>query len=238
MEIIKRPIKVGNSIAVLIPKKYKDSTVSIKIFDPSPVSESYEILSKNNLLGDVLGIYLTGSYARGDYDFESDIDILVVTNSIKTVIKEGKYELICIPKKEIINLKEGDIIIKIMLHEAKTILNNSLLKELQKIKITKKEKQEFLSKTKQLIKKMKSYLKDINIDYEGTQELIIYSTILRLRSLIYLDGKYSKELIINKVSKELYEDYCSIRKNKKINKKIPIFKLNFLIKLLEEEIKK
>lgn len=210
----------------------------IKIFDPNPISESYEVLSKNNLLSEVLGIYLTGSYARGDYDFESDIDILVVTDSIKTVIKEGKYELICIPKKEIINLKEGNIIVKIMLQEAKTILNNSLLKELQKIKITKKEKQEFLSKTKQLIKKMKSYLKDINVDYKGTQELIVYSTVLRLRSLLYLKDKYSKELIINKVSKEFYEDYCFIREDKKIPKKIPLSKLNFLIKLLEEEIKK
>jgi predicted nucleotidyltransferase len=236
-EIIKKPIKVGNSVAVLIPKKYENSTISINILNPNPIMESYEILSKRDLLKDTLGIYLTGSYARGDYDFESDIDIIAVTNNTKMVIKEGKYEINCIPKQEIEKQNQENIITKVMIKEAKPILNQLLLKELKKIKITEKQKKEFLEKTQDFINKMRNYLKEIEVDYLGTQELIIYSTLLRLRTLEYLKENYSKEEIIRKVSKEIYKYYVKIKNNQEIKKKIPIEKLNDCINILEKELK-
>jgi len=86
MELIKTTIRVGNSAGVLLPKKYLNSQVKI-ILEPLNIEKDViDILMKENLLTDVMGVYLTGSYAREEQNIESDIDILVITSNINKKI--------------------------------------------------------------------------------------------------------------------------------------------------------
>ena len=51
-----------------------------------------DIIKKYIDLSDVIGIYLTGSYARGEEDEESDIDVLVITENVdREMINKGIY---------------------------------------------------------------------------------------------------------------------------------------------------
>ena len=94
MEIqIKKAIKAGNSSAVILPRAWLNKEVRIELIKKTPEAILYdvlEILKKHILLESITGVYLVGSYARGEEDENSDIDVLVITNNIdKEMISEG-----------------------------------------------------------------------------------------------------------------------------------------------------
>ncbi|MBQ9228489.1 MAG: nucleotidyltransferase domain-containing protein [Eubacterium sp.] len=70
------------------------------------------------LLGDKLdAVVLYGSYARGDYDDESDIDIMVRVKCGKDEIKD--YKLIFVDKGSDLSLKH-DVTVSILVYDTET----------------------------------------------------------------------------------------------------------------------
>src|SRR3972149_65255 len=95
---IKKAIKAGNSSAVILPRAWLNKEVRIELVKKTPEMILYdvlEILKKKIDLASIIGIYLTGSYARDEEDQNSDIDVLVVTKGVdKEMISEGSYNLL------------------------------------------------------------------------------------------------------------------------------------------------
>ena len=81
-EIIKQAFKLGNSAGVLLPIDWKNKKVKVQLIDKSINQDILEILEEKDLLKNVIGIFLAGSYAREEATESSDIDVLVITDTI------------------------------------------------------------------------------------------------------------------------------------------------------------
>ena len=85
MEIIlRKTIKSGNASAVVLPKSWLDKKVRVEIIDKSLETILHDVLDiiKFHIdLPEIIGIYLVGSYARGDQTDLSDIDILIISEN-------------------------------------------------------------------------------------------------------------------------------------------------------------
>ncbi len=247
MELIKRTIKVGNSAGVLLPKKYLNSQVKI-ILEPLNIEkEVLAILVEERILTEVRGIYLTGSYARGEQTIESDIDILVVTSGIDKRIVREKYELICISKKELERqLDENALPILAVIKEAKTIMNKDLIKEYTNRRLTKKNLKWHINTTKTAIKVAEIDLKlsdKLNEDY--TSDEIIYPLILRLRTLYIIDCIRKNKVYLKNDFLELIKDisgslttyygYLRIKANKRSKQESPIKEAKRLVSYINKK---
>jgi predicted nucleotidyltransferase len=220
MEIIKNTIRVGNSAGVLLPKEWLGSSVRVILEKPDVDKEILEVLMKRKILDEVLGAYIVGSYARNEETINSDIDVLIITESLNKKIKEGKYEIICITRKEIDSqLKNNALPILPMLKEARTIINKELLKEYNSIKININTLNYHLKTT---IDSMQEVKKDIEFSKkikENVSDASAYSLILRLRTLYIIEclrkGKiWSKKEFLELIEKisgstTAYERYLS-----------------------------
>ena len=241
-EIIKQAFKLGNSAGVLLPIAWKDKKVAIKLIDKSISQEIFEILEEKNLLKKVIGIFLAGSYARGEETESSDIDILVVTDSINKQIKKGKYEIILISKDKFKKAIIKSLYLASLISEAKAILNEDFLNywknKAPDISI-KKHLDEIKSITR-INERM------IEIDEELEENVLdetLYSVVLRLRELYLIEclknakKPTNKEFIdlIRKIgSEESYNAYLRIKNNLKSKKVISAKEAGALI----DEIKK
>lgn len=253
-EIIRNVGKWGNSAGILLPKEWLGNQVKIILIDRTLEikKEIFSILEP--YLENLLGIYLVGSYARGEQGKESDIDILVVSKSTKKEINSGKYHVVITTLESVRKSLDYDpILIMPRLYEAKVIINLTLLEELKSIKLTKKSFKEFKEATKRIIKMDKGFIK---IDKEQGFEyldstIIIYSLILRLRgfsliNVILNKEPYSKKKLLKfletKLGKEnteiVYKIYTAIRDDKKFKEKVKIEIAEELISILEKEVEK
>ena len=187
MEIIKSTIKVGNSAGVILPRKWLNMQVKVVLEPMNIEKEVVDILLNKGLLMNVLGIYLVGSSARNEQDIDSDIDILVITDSINQKIKQGKYEIICIGKTELeTQLKKNILPILPMIKEARAIVNEGLIKDYLSSKITKQNLKYHIETTKSAMGIIK---KEITLSDETNgkvSDASAYSLILRLRSIYIL----------------------------------------------------
>ena len=97
-KLLKPIVRMGNSACVMLPKAWINGKARVELIqEPLNITKDvFEILKP--YLKDVLGIYLVGSYARGEETQESDIDILVITENINKKINKGKYDTV-IPYK-------------------------------------------------------------------------------------------------------------------------------------------
>jgi len=137
MELIKPIVKIGNSSGVVLPRKWLHRKARIQLIqEVSDIAgDIIEILINKEIMKNVMGIYLTGSYARGEQREESDIDVLIISNNIDEHIKEGIYDLMIISKRKIRKILEKNILpILPMLREAKSLMNESLIEDFKKIK--------------------------------------------------------------------------------------------------------
>jgi predicted nucleotidyltransferase len=218
MEIIKNTIKVGNSAGVLLPREWLNSEVKIVLQPLNIEKDVLDILIKENLLKNVLGVYLIGSYARGEQTIESDVDILVITKDINKRIKKGKYEITCISKKELeYELKNNAFPVLPWLKEAKVIMNEDLKKSYMDTAISWKNLKWHIETTKKMMQKVSEdieFAKKIN---EKVSDASAYSLVLRLRTLYIIDcirknRKWTKKefmSLIKKISGSIivYERY-------------------------------
>lgn len=223
---IKTAIKAGNSSAVILPKAWLNKEIRIELARKTPEMMLYDtlgILKENHVqLNSVIGIYLTGSYARAEEDETSDIDILVITNNVdKEMINEGAYNILIV-SRQLINQKMANDLLPIgqMIKEAKPLLNSSYLKDTE-VKVTKKNVKWYLDTTKDKLKIIQKYLGNKNIKYVDNK--IVYTLILRIRTLeiikaILKNKDYSKKdfmRLIRSVSNgnRAYESYLNIKNN-------------------------
>lgn len=233
MEVqIKNAVKAGNSSAVIVPRSWLNQKVRIELLKKTSETMLLDVISITSKYLDlkwIIGIYLTGSYARGEEDLSSDIDILVITKNIdRKIIKEGIYNILII-SSELINQKlEQDLFpIGQMIREAKPLLNSDYLDLIKiKIKITKKNVKWYINTTEDkldLIKKaINRYKKN---DLKFLSDKIAYTLILRLRTLHIIEKliknrNYSKRefiKLIEKISKNgmAYERYLAVKNDRK-----------------------
>lgn len=254
-ELIKPIVKVGNSAGVILPKEWLNGKAKIQLVEkPLNIKKDiFEILEP--YLHDVLGIYLVGSYARREETKKSDVDVIVISNSINKNIISNKYDI------QMISLESAQKTLKIhpiMLYprlcEADTILNDSLLKDFKDIKLTKKSFKLFYEDSKRVIKINKELVNLDRIDGDILQSNgIIYSCFLRLRGVYMINQilkkkKYSKtdfkEWLIKKMRikerdfNKIYLIYGNIKDSKLVKEKISINIAERLLKFLEKEVKR
>ena len=104
--IIKQTREVGTSSGVLLPRKWLNKKVVVTLFHPSKEKIAHDVINclfKQNLNEEIKGIYLFGSYARGDSDFNSDIDILVITQKTNKLINDNNYEILLVSESSFSN---------------------------------------------------------------------------------------------------------------------------------------
>ena len=247
MELVKNTIKVGNSAGVLLPRQWLGNKVRVILEPLNLDKEIVEILMQEKILGDVLGAYIVGSYARGEQTIESDIDVLIITTSINKKIKRGKYEIICISQEEIKSQIERNILpILPMIKEAKTIINKELIKQYAVSKLTLKNLLYHIETTKSAMKVVEKdigFSKEMN---EKASDASAYSLILRLRTLYITEclkhGKIGGRKDFLKLVKNIsgstvaYERYlCSKNKNTE-ESRLPIEEAKKLMRYINKKI--
>src|SRR3989344_7101847 len=109
-ELIKQIVKVGNSAGVLLPREWLNGKARVELIS-RPLDIKKEILEiLDEYLRDIRGIYLVGSYARGEQEKDSDVDILAVTNNTNKRIKKGKYEITLISEDNLDKTLKNNIL--------------------------------------------------------------------------------------------------------------------------------
>ncbi|MBS3092272.1 nucleotidyltransferase domain-containing protein [Candidatus Pacearchaeota archaeon] len=252
MEIqIKKTVKAGNSSAVILPRAWLDKEVRVEIIKKTRQAmllDIINILNQHIPLENIIGIYLTGSYARRDEGKNSDIDILIITNNIdKDIIKEGIYNILIISSKLLDQkLKEDLLPIGQMIREARPILNSTYIASIS-IKATKKNIDWYMKTTEdklKIIKKAIDKLKSQNKKY--ISDLVAYTLILRIRTLFIINKiikneEYSKKEFIKLIRKisggtNTYEGYLAIKNNYERKTGIKIDEASSLYIYLEKQL--
>jgi len=254
MEIqIKKAIKAGNSSAVILPRAWLNKEVRVELIKKTPdiiLSEVIEILKKHISLKDVIGIYLAGSYARGEEDEDGDVDILIITDNIdKEMIQEGVYNILIVSHQLISQKLNQDLFpIGQMLKEAKPLMNSNYIKDLE-IKVTKKNVKWYLDSTEEKLDLIREYLDNSKKRNEKLlEDKIAYSLILRIRTLeiikrlienkIYSKKEFLK--LIKKVSNgtNAYEGYLIVKNNQKEENRLKIEEAESLYNYLKQDLAK
>ena len=226
---------IGNGAHVFAPKEWMGEKVLI--IRQLPLSLDERILKiLKPYLENILGVYLYGSYARGEQRQDSDIDILVISNK-KFKIKEKGFEIIILEKDKIDKaIKIAPVLMYSILNEAKPIINSELFYDLKK-------------RYKPASEYFKGYIKETKDIIEINEELLDpYSIFLRLRGVYIIEkilsGKnpsyegYKKEVFddIKKDSDNLYNSYLKIKNGLKAEIKEDYLKT--FLKILKNKVQK
>lgn len=247
-ELIKPVIRVGNSAGVLVPKDWINGKARVELIDkPIDIKKDIlEILSPN--LEDIIGIYLIGSYVRGEQTERSDVDVLVITNKTSKRIKKVKYDILLITKKDVDNtLKDNALPLIPMLREARAIINKKLIEQYINIELNKRNLKPYIELGKSILKVNRA---SIDIDKQWPSncgDAVAYSLVLRLRSAYIVDclikkGRWSnKEFIgiVKKISGSLkaYEGYLRAKDDKPEKEELPILEAERLYSQVLKKIK-
>ncbi len=239
MEIIlRKTIKSGNASAVVLPKSWLDKKVRVEIIDKSLETILHDVLDiiKFHIdLPEIIGIYLVGSYARGDQTDLSDIDILIISEKTnKELIKKENYNILVISLDLLkYKLKENLLPIGPMLKEAKPLLNNNFLKQIE-VNVTKKNIKWYLETTKDRLKIINNSIDRIEKAKPNGKlsDAIAYSLILRLRTLYMINCLRNNKLynknefvsLIKKISgsSKAYERYIYAKDNQDNKRELPL----------------
>jgi len=253
MEIkLKKTIKAGNSCAVLLPKSWLNKEVRVELVKKSKqeiLKDIIDILTNHIKLSEIVGIYLVGSYARGEETEKSDVDILVLTSrTSKKMISCGAYNILIVSGPLLHQKLKYDLFpIGPMLKEAQSLINSEYLKFLE-IKITKRNVGEYIKTTEERLKDLKTIIKASKLRRKKIiSDTVSYSVILRIRTLIIIkemikNNKHSKENLLNSIqkisgSKNTYEGYLSIKNNEKDSNKASLEEIEKLYQYLINELK-
>ncbi len=252
MEIqIKKAIKAGNSSAVILPRSWLNKQVRVELLKKTRteiLSDVLEILNKKINLASIIGIYLVGSYARGEEKEESDIDVLVITKeSDKEIINEGIYNILIVSDKLIYQKLDQDLLpIGQMIKEAVPLINSDCLKNLN-IKVTEKNVKWYLNTCEEKLKIIQKYLNNAkNQNKKALNDRIAYTLVLRIRTLkiienliknkIYSKKSFEKLIKITLNAKSAYEGYLTIKNNLKEEDKCAIDETERLYNYLKKDL--
>lgn len=249
-QLVRRAKIFGNGAHVFVPKDWvKQEVILIKRPKKSVIERVIEIISP--YLENIIGVYLYGSYARGEEREDSDIDLFVITNK-DIRIKSNGFEIQCIKEKVIDDIiKIEPLIFYSMLAEAKTIINSNLLEELRKkYKPKLKDFREFFESCKRVIEINKKFLDmDKKVGEYISGQAVPYSLILRLRGIFIIHSllkgkKYSHIDFMKWMEKNLieidfervYKLYLISKNEKKEKIRVKISDLIKINEFLEREV--
>jgi len=216
MEFYKKTVKVGNSAGVLLPKNLLGAEVKITVVE-RPVNirkDVFKVLAP--YLEDILGIYLTGDYAREEEDENSHVEILAISDSISKIFRIGKYNVTILPlAKAEKALKENIVSIHLKIKEAKPILNKFMLKKLHEFKLTKPGLIVYAGKAKKDLALISSLLENSeNLNHEE----VFKSLISLLKEIFTLKCIMEKKQYFKKNFFEWLSKYLSPETISKIGK--------------------
>ena len=248
---IKKAIKAGNSSAVILPRAWLNKDVRVELIKKTPeiiLSDVFSIINKYVELKEIIGIYLVGSYARGEEDENSDIDVLVLTNNTdKEVIREGVYSILIMSSELLRQKLKRDLFpVGQMIREAQPLLNSNYLSSIE-VNITKKNIRWYLETTEDKVKiigeiigKMKKNNK------KHISDRIAYTLVLRIRTLYIIEKliknkDYSKKdfiRIIRDISggTNAYERYLAVKDNLKKKNGISLQETERLYSYLKDKL--
>lgn len=233
MELIKNTIRVGNSAGVLLPKEFLNTQVKIVLQPLNIEKDILDILNERKLLPKVLGVYLVGSYARGEQTIESDVDVLVITENVGDRISKGKYDLMLVWRGLVDEKMKKDIFPLLpMIIEAKPIINEELLNQYKKTPLTKENIKWHVETTKSAMNVVMEYIEFAKKVGKGVSDAASYSLILRLRTLYIIDCLKKRKMwtkkeflnLIKKISGSLdaYERYLASKNKNSKEFKLPV----------------
>ena len=245
---IKKTVKAGNSSAVILPRAWLNQEVRVELLKKNPETILLDVINtakKHIELKKIIGIYLVGSYARGEESKDSDIDVMVISSNIdREMIHEGFYNILIV-SEELLNqkLKQNLFPVGQMIKEAKPLINSSYL-NLIEVKVTKKNVKWFIDTTREKLKLIRKFLKKTD---EKTDNRIIYTLVLRIRTLFIIqklvnNQNYSKKdfiNLINRISKSdnPYERYLASKNNLKDESKLKIDEAERLYEYLKKDLR-
>ena len=82
--IVKTVGKWGNSAGILLPREWLGNQVKIILIDRTSEIKKEVLSMLDDCLEDMIGIYLVGSYARGEQQEDSNIPAFQDSNPIPT----------------------------------------------------------------------------------------------------------------------------------------------------------
>jgi len=251
MKIIKKAIEIGNGAAVYVPREYSGKQIVIIL--PEGITEiKRRIIEKlADYMENIVGIYLFGSYARGESNSFSDIDVLIITKNeakeLKQIFDDLDVRVMTLDKikKSIGNLP---VLILPILKEAKTIINPVLLEELQNSKINYKNFKWNFDEIKQALKTIEVF---IEADEEDISLSHIYSLVMRARACYMIESllknkKFSnqglrEELLKRGLDNKKYEDYLAVyrrvRGGEEVESKIEKKEIEYFIRIIKKYLK-
>jgi predicted nucleotidyltransferase len=229
MEIqIKKTVKAGNSSAVILPRSWLNKEVRIELVKKTPEIMLLDVINIIKSYIDsksIIGIYLAGSYARGEEDKDSDIDILVITENIdREIIKYGVYNILIVSSNLLRQKLDSNLFpVGQMIKEAKPLLNSNYLNSI-KVKITRRNIKWYLNTTEDKLKLISEIIgKTKKKNQKKLADRVAYTLVLRIRTLYIIrklieNKDYSKKQfirIIKDISRgtNAYESYLAVKNN-------------------------
>ena len=223
---IKKAIKAGNSSAVILPRSWLDREVRVELIEKTPeiiLKDVLNIAKKHMDIGNIIGIYLTGSHARSEEERESDIDILIISDKVdKEEIKEGIYSILVV-SLDLLKWKLKNDLFPLgqMIKEALPLINGDYLKHMREVAVvTRQNVQWYLDTTKEKIEMVSKILKS---NHRGIDSRVVYTLILRIKTIYIIEKmlknqKYSNKEFIRLIkrisgSENPYNDYLAVKNN-------------------------
>ena len=221
---IKKAVKAGNSSAIILPRAWLNQEVRAELIKKTPETILFDVINivrRYIDLKEIVGIYLVGSYARGEESRESDIDVLIISSSIdKEMIYDGMYNILIVSKELLQQKLKQDLLpIGQMMREAKPLINSSYLNSIE-IKVNKKNIKWYLDTTKEKLELIKRILEKIK---KRADNRTVYTLILRIRTVYIIqklinNKEYSKKEFMKLIAKisgsaNAYESYLSVKNN-------------------------
>jgi hypothetical protein len=125
-KFLRKTIKLGNSCGVLLPKYLLGADVRVLVVNPPiiPSKDLPKILE--SMLHEIFGIYITQKT-------EKNIDVLVVSTTIREKITKGHYKIDIVPLNILKKLLKEHKEIKEKIKKAEVVINKQLLNELIKL---------------------------------------------------------------------------------------------------------
>ena len=194
----KQVVAFGNGSIVFTPKKWIGKTVLV-VREEKPVDVAGTIMDAlKPFLGSVQGVFLFGSFVRGEQHEGSDIDIVVIADKKLALGKKSNVQAVVLTRKSLEKALKDDanLFLHQALKEAKPVLNETLLQELRSLNIA-PDVRPFFENTVGAFKKVNALL-DLEQGKFLESKASMYSLILRLKTLFIIQCHVKKKAFSNK----------------------------------------
>ena len=249
-QIIREVTKIGNGAHIFAPKEWLgEKVIIIRERKASLKERVIKILGPH--LENILGVYLYGSYARGEQSEGSDIDVLVIAKEKFDIKKKDDFNFLVLKEGFLESaIKINPILMYSIFKEAKAIINQGYLEKYKRIKINKKYFKHFINSTKEAIKSNEELLELDKKIGKTVSNSVIYSSILRLRGIFIINCLLSGRQFSNKNFQrwlkamvnfdysKIYYIYRKVRDEKSIKDEIPLTTGGNLVDFLRNELNK